>query len=129
MQYVEKAQKIMTELGHTKYTVCGLVSKQMLHDSEQEVSVLLGKLAAAENALRDIASFMSCGGYNDVGLVEFDPTRYAKKIKEAIINDNKHLRVQELENFVRLVANGKRSDGTYNYCREALEQKANELLK
>ena len=44
MEYVVKAQQIMTELGHTKYTICGMVSKQMLHDSEQEVSVLLGEL-------------------------------------------------------------------------------------
>lgn len=35
----------------------------------------------------------------------------------------------ELLAFVELVANGKRPDGTYNYCREALEQKAKELLK
>jgi hypothetical protein len=42
---------------------------------------------------------------------------------------NEHLRVLELENFIHLVANGKRSDGTYNYCREALEQRAKELLK
>jgi len=34
--------------------------------------------------LRDIALFLSCGGYNDVGLVEFDPAAYAKKIKETI---------------------------------------------
>ena len=39
------------------------------------------------------------------------------------------IKIQTLENFVRLVANGKRSDGTYNYCREALEQRAKELLK
>jgi hypothetical protein len=39
------------------------------------------------------------------------------------------IKVQILENFVSLVAAGKRSDGTYNYCREALEQKAKELLK
>ena len=86
MEYVEKAQKIMTELGHTKYTISGLVSKQMLYDSEQEVSVLLGKLEAYEDALRDLACFMSCGGYNDVGLVEFDPAHYANKIKVAITN-------------------------------------------
>jgi len=42
-------------------------------------------IEAAENALRDIACFMSCGGYNDVGFVEFDPAHYAKKIKEAIV--------------------------------------------
>lgn len=35
----------------------------------------------------------------------------------------------ELLSFVRLVAAPKRSDGTYNYCREALEQKAVELIK
>jgi hypothetical protein len=96
MEYVEKAQKIMTELGHTKYSICGMVSRQMLHDSEQEVAVLLGKREAAENALRDIACFMSCGGYNDVGLVEFDPAHYAKKIKEAIIN---HERIYENRNL------------------------------
>ena len=39
----------------------------------------------AEDALRDIALFLNCGGYNDVGLVEFDPAHYAKKIKDAII--------------------------------------------
>ena len=39
------------------------------------------------------------------------------------------IKIQTLENFVRLVATGKRPDGTYNYCREALEQKAKELLK
>jgi hypothetical protein len=86
IEYVEKAQKIMAELGHTKYAICGMVSKQMLYDSEQEVSILLGKLAASEDALRDLACFMSCGGYNDVGLVEFDPAHYADKIKEAITN-------------------------------------------
>jgi hypothetical protein len=42
------------------------------------------KAEAAEDALRDIALFLSCGGYNDVGLVEFDPAKYAKKIKETI---------------------------------------------
>ena len=89
MEHVEKAQKIMTELGYTKYTICGMVSKQMLYDSEQEVAVLLGKLEKAEDALRDIALFLSCGGYNDEGLVEFDPAHYAKKIKEAIIHDRK----------------------------------------
>jgi hypothetical protein len=86
MEYVEKAQQIMTELGHTRYRISGMVSQQMLHDSEQEVSILLGKLAASEDALRDLACFMSCGGYNDVGLVEFDPSHYAKKIKEAIVD-------------------------------------------
>ena len=39
------------------------------------------------------------------------------------------IKIQTLENFVRLVANGKRPDGTYNLCREALEQRAKELLK
>lgn len=43
--------------------------------------------------------------------------------------DESLMRFLEFENFVRLVANGKRSDGTYNLCREALEQKAKELLK
>jgi hypothetical protein len=39
------------------------------------------------------------------------------------------MRAEELDSFVRLVATSKRSDGTYNYCREALEEKAKELLK
>jgi hypothetical protein len=43
-EHIVNAQKIMTELGHTKYTLCGMVSIQMLRDSEQEVCVLLGKL-------------------------------------------------------------------------------------
>ena len=43
------------------------------------------KAYLAEDALREIALFLSCGGYNDVDLVEFDPDKYAKKIKDAII--------------------------------------------
>jgi hypothetical protein len=36
---------------------------------------------------------------------------------------------EKLRNFVELVSNGKRPDGTYNYCREALEKKAQQLLQ
>jgi AAA+ ATPase superfamily predicted ATPase len=36
---------------------------------------------------------------------------------------------EKLRNFVELVSNGKRPDGTYNYCREALEKKAQQLLE
>ena len=35
----------------------------------------------------------------------------------------------KLREFVELVSNGKRPDGTYNYCREALEKKAKDLLQ
>lgn len=35
---------------------------------------------------------------------------------------------QKLLEFVRLVSTPKRADGTYNYCREALEQQAEQLL-
>jgi hypothetical protein len=56
---------------------------ELLHRAE----VAEKKAVAAENALRDIALFLSCGGYNDAGLVEFDPAHYAKKIKETITYD------------------------------------------
>jgi len=46
--YALKAETIMTQLGHTKYTLGGLVSKQMLCDTEREVSELLGKIANLE---------------------------------------------------------------------------------
>ena len=36
---------------------------------------------------------------------------------------------EKLRSFVELVSNGKRPDGTYNYCREALEKKAQQLLQ
>ena len=36
---------------------------------------------------------------------------------------------EKLRSFVELVSNGKRPDGTYNYCREALEKKAKDLLE
>lgn len=39
------------------------------------------------------------------------------------------LEATKLRSFVELVSNGKRPDGTYNYCREALEKKANDLLQ
>jgi hypothetical protein len=39
------------------------------------------------------------------------------------------LETMKLREFVALVSNGKRPDGTYNYCREALEKKAQQLLQ
>lgn len=36
--------------------------------------------------------------------------------------------IHKYSEFIELVATPKRPDGTYNYCREALEQKAKELL-
>ena len=39
------------------------------------------------------------------------------------------LETMKLREFVALVSNGKRPDGTYNYCREALEKKAKDLLE
>lgn len=36
--------------------------------------------------------------------------------------------IHKYSDFIELVATPKRPDGTYNYCREALEQKAKELL-
>jgi hypothetical protein len=36
---------------------------------------------------------------------------------------------EKLRSFIELVSNGKRPDGTYNYCREALEKKAQQLLE
>ena len=47
-----------------------------------------------------------------------------KSIKLREIEDNHKYR-----NFIERVAAGKRSDGTYNYCREALEKEAKGLLK
>ncbi len=39
------------------------------------------------------------------------------------------IEVTKLREFVELASNGKRPDGTYNYCREALEKKAQQLLE
>ena len=39
------------------------------------------------------------------------------------------IEVAKLREFVELVSNSKRPDGTYNYCREALEKKAQQLLQ
>jgi hypothetical protein len=57
---------------------------ELIASISYELKAAEEKAAAAEDALRDIALFLSCGGYNDVGLVEFDPAAYAKKIKETI---------------------------------------------
>ena len=39
------------------------------------------------------------------------------------------IEITKLREFVELVSNSKRPDGTYNYCREALEKKAQQLLQ
>jgi hypothetical protein len=38
------------------------------------------------------------------------------------------IKLDKLRSFVELVASGPRSDGTYNYCREALQRRASQLL-
>ena len=38
------------------------------------------------------------------------------------------IKLDKLRSFVELVASGPRPDGTYNYCREALQKRANQLL-
>lgn len=38
----------------------------------------------AEDVLRDLCMFMGIGGYNDVGLREFDVKLYMDKIKDEI---------------------------------------------
>ena len=43
--------------------------------------------------------------------------------------DLHYLAFTELVRFVKFAATPKRPDGTYNYCREALEAEAKELLK
>jgi len=44
---------------------------------------LFERAEAAEDALREIALFCSCGGYNDEG--PLDVAKFVAKIKEAII--------------------------------------------
>jgi hypothetical protein len=61
-----------------------MTNEQLLERAESQLIEYRLKAEAAEDALRDIALYLSCGGYNDVGLVEFDPALYAKKIKETI---------------------------------------------
>lgn len=61
----------------------------------QRAEAAESKAAAAEDALRDLAMFFSCGGYNDCDLVPFDPAHYARKIKEASIEQNRQIRIRE----------------------------------
>jgi len=63
MEHAQKAQKIMTELGHTKYAICDMVSRQMLHDSEQEVSALLGKLHKVTEQRNDFKKELEIANY------------------------------------------------------------------
>jgi hypothetical protein len=41
---------------------------------------------------------------------------------------NDLIEYEKLHSFVRLAASGPRSDGTYNYCREALQKRAENVL-
>jgi 5,10-methylenetetrahydrofolate reductase len=54
LNHVLKAEKLMAELGHTKYSLSGMCSAAMRHDLEKEVCQLLDELAK-EKKQRDIA--------------------------------------------------------------------------
>ena len=47
----------------------------------------------------------------------------------SLYQTNSLIEHEKLRAFVELVSNGPRPDGTYNYCREALQQRATLLLK
>jgi len=46
----------------------------------------------------------------------------------SLMQINDLIEYEKLHSFVRLVASGPRPDGTYNYCREALQQRAENVL-
>ena len=46
----------------------------------------------------------------------------------SLYQTNNLIEHEKLRAFVELVSNGPRPDGTYNYCREALQKRANQLL-
>jgi hypothetical protein len=48
LEYVRKAEHIMAELGHTKYSLSGMSSAAIRHDLEQEVCQLLSELSAMQ---------------------------------------------------------------------------------
>jgi hypothetical protein len=52
--YVREAEKIMAELGHTKYSLSGMCSAAMRHDLEKEVGKLLGKLVEARKEIENL---------------------------------------------------------------------------
>jgi len=52
---------------------------KVLHRAEEAEE----RAAAAEDGLREIALFLSCGGYNDDGPIDVD--KFVKKIKEATV--------------------------------------------
>ena len=47
----------------------------------------------------------------------------------SLYQTNSLIEHEKLRAFVELVSNGPRPDGTYNYCREALQQRATLLLE
>lgn len=49
-----------------------------------KMQTLAEKIKAQENALRELACYLGVGGYNDVGLGDFDAAKYVEKIKEGI---------------------------------------------
>ncbi len=49
---------------------------------EIKVKPLKQKVEEMEECLRELACFLGVGGYNDVGLCEFDPKIYVEKSKK-----------------------------------------------
>jgi ketopantoate reductase len=54
LEYVRNAEKLMTELGHTKYSLSGMCSAAMRHDLEKEVGELLGELSEARKEIENL---------------------------------------------------------------------------
>lgn len=88
LEYVRKAETIMAELGHTKYSLSGMCSAAMRHDLEKEVCELLGELAEAREqrdalveALEMVATHTYVDGQCDNG---YSPQYVAKQALAAM---------------------------------------------
>jgi hypothetical protein len=88
---VQKAETIMAELGHTKYSLSGMCSAAMRHDLEKEVCELLGELAEARKQLEDF-EVEATNAINDIVRVKYqrDTLAEALRVTWADIDHLKH---------------------------------------
>lgn len=91
LAHVIKAERLMEEIGDTKYQLSGMISAEMRYDLEKEILKLLGELAEARERIKQ--HNRSFAGHVYVTNEEYSELCEVKRQRDILVNALRHCRL------------------------------------